>query len=120
MRVLGILFLFLNLVGSLIFWTAQPSTSLDIIELANQTDSNLSFQQSTFLELGEALPNSFVPERPVVRSSQYFFDSQFILDNFLGLSANCEIQGLNYKKLALTLNTNLPAFLIVFPHHNFT
>lgn len=121
MRVLGILFLFLNLIGSLIFWTNPSPTSLDsTIQTANPSDSDLSFQQSTILELGEALPNNFVPERPVIRTAQYFFDSHFLINYFTGLSAICEFQGINYQKLALSIDTNLPAFLIVFPHHYFT
>lgn len=121
MRVFGVLLLFLNLVGSFIFWTSQSPTSLETsFQLESQSDSNLSFQQGAFVELGEALPQSFVPERPVLRTAQYFFDSQLIVNYFSGISAICETEGLNYRKLALSLNANLPAYLIVFPHHYFT
>lgn len=121
MGVLRILFLFLNLAGSLILWTAQSPAFLDsTVQLASDSTSDLSIHQSSILELGEALPNSFVPERPVVRSAQYFFDSQLIPDNFPGLSAICQIQGLKYQRLAQGIDPSLPAFLIAFPHHYFT
>ena len=122
MRVLGTLFLFLNLVGSLVVWAGQSSTSLDS---ANQItndfpNSEISIQQSSILEIGEALPNNVVPERPVVRAPHYFFEAQLILDHFSGLSAIYESKGRTYQKLALGIDSSLPAFLIVFPHHYFT
>lgn len=121
MRVLGILFLFLNLIGSSLLWSSQSPSSFDFtIHHSSDPTSELYFQQSTTLRLGEALPFGFVPERPVVRATNFFFYSHFIINTISGLSAICEKQGINYQRLALGDDINLPTFLIVFPHHNFT
>lgn len=122
MRVLGTLFFFLNLVGSLVFWAGQSASSLDssFPITSDFHHSEISIQQSSFLEIGEALPNSVVPERPVVRAPHYFFEAQLILDHFSGLSSIYESKGRTYQKLAISIDSSLPAFLIVFPHHYFT
>lgn len=122
MKVSGILFLFLNLVASVSFWAGNTSVSLDSPnQSANELlHSDLHIQQSSILEIGDALTNTIVPERPVVRLIHYFFKSQSVLESFSGLSAICQRIERNYKKTAFTIDANLPAFLIVFPHHYFT
>jgi hypothetical protein len=123
MKVSVILFLFLNIVVSISIWAGNPPVSLDS---SIQSDSEishpeLSIQQSSILEVGDALTNTIVPERPVVRLIHYFFKSQSVVqESFSGLSAICQRIEQNFKKTAFTLDTNLPAFLIVFPHHYFT
>ncbi len=123
MKVSGILFLFLNLVASVTFWAGTTSV---IDDSSIQSDSEIAYpelsiiQQSSILEIGDALTNRIAPERPVVRSVHYFFKSQTVLGSFSGLSAVCQAIEQNYKKTAFTLDANLPAFLIVFPHHYFT
>lgn len=122
MKVSGILILFLNLVASVTFWAVNTSL---IVDYSIQSNSEIAFpelaiQQSSILEIGDALTNRIAPERPVVRSVHYFFKYQTLLGDFSGLSAVCQAIELNYKKVAFTLDTNLPAFLIVFPHHYFT
>lgn len=121
MRVLGILFIFLNLLTSLIFFAEKApivSPSFALTEHGLIT-SDLSIQQSSIVNLGEALPANFVPERPVFRTISYF-EAQFLLVNFAELSENCQSKGNNYQKLAKTIDPNFPAFLIAFPHHHFT
>jgi len=122
MRFLGILFLFLNLVASVTFWAGNIPVTLDsTIQVASELPpADLYIQQSSILEVGDALTNRILPERPVVRSVHYFFKSLSLLDSFSGLSAICQTIERNYKKRAFTIDTNLPAFLIVFPHHYFT
>jgi len=122
MRVSGILFLFLYLVASVTFWSGNTPVYLDsplkaTTELPN---SDPYIQQSSILEVGDALTNKIVPERPVVRSIHYFFKSQSVLVSFSGLSVLCENIERNYKKTAFTIDANFLAFLIVFPHHYFT
>lgn len=122
MKVSGILFLFLNLVASVTFWAGTTSVIVDSsIQSASEIAyPELSIQQSSIFEVGDALTNRIAPERPVVRSIHYFFKSQTVLGSFSGLSAVCQAIEQNYKKTAFTLDANLPAFLIVFPHHYFT
>ncbi|RAI92083.1 hypothetical protein [Algoriphagus yeomjeoni] len=122
MKISGILILFLNLVASVTFWAVNTSL---IVDYSIQSNSEIAFpelaiQQSSILEIGDALTNRTAPERPVVRTVHNFFKSQTIANNFSGLSAICQASELNYNKAAFTLDTNLPAFLIVFPHHYFT
>jgi len=122
MKVSGILFLFLNLVASVTFWAGNTSVIDDSsIQSASELSyPELSIQQSSILEIGDALTNRIAPERPVVRCVHYFFKSQTILGSFSGLSAVCQAIEQNYRKTAFTLDANLPAFLIIFPHHYFT
>jgi len=122
MRISGILFLFLNLVASATFWVGNIPVTLDsTIQVASELPHpDLHIQQRSILEVGAALTNRIVPERPVVRSVRYIFKSQSVLDSFSGLSAFCQTIERNYKKTAFTIVANLPAFLIVFPHHYFT
>lgn len=122
MKVSGILFLFLNLVVSVTFWAGTTSVIVDSsIQSASEiAHPEVSIQQSSILEVGDALTNRITPERPVVRCVHFFFKSQTILGSFPGLSAVCQAIEQNYKKTAFTLDANLPAFLIVFPHHYFT
>ncbi|OOG73027.1 hypothetical protein B0E43_13960 [Algoriphagus sp. A40] len=122
MRTIGTLFIFLNLIGLLGIWASQSVSSLDsdIQIISDFPQSEITIQQSPIQKIGEPLPNSFVPERPVVRAPHYFFEAQFILEHFSGLSANYESKGRTYQKLALCIDSSLPGFLIVFPHHYFT
>lgn len=122
MRVLVILFLVLNLVGSLGDWAGDVPESLGpssriTLELAG---SDAILQQSSILDIGEALPKSFVPERPLVRSIHHFFKANVIAFTYSGLSAICRSMGSNYEKTAFGIVPNFPAFLIIFPHHYFT
>lgn len=122
MRVLGILVIFLNLLASLILFAEKSPIVPESLAQAEQgfIHSDLSIQQSSIDNLGEALPNSFVPERPVIRTSSYYFEAQFILAIFSELSEICQARGNTYQKLAETIDTNFPTFLIAFPHHHFT
>ncbi len=122
MKVPGILFLFLVLVASVAFWAGNKPVKLDssIQSTSEISYAELTPQQSSTLKIGDALTNSTAPERPVVRSVHYFFKSQTVLGSFPGLSAACQAIEQNYKKAAFNINANLPAFLIVFPHHYFT
>ncbi len=122
MRVSGILFLFLNLVASVTFWSGNAPVYLDSLIKATTElpHSDPYVQQSSILEVGDALTNKIVPERPVVRSIHYFFKSQSVLVSFSGLSVVCQNIERNYKRTASTIDANFPAFLIVFPHYYFT
>lgn len=122
MKVSGILFLFLNLVASITFWAGNVPVTLDSsIQSASEiSHSDLHIQQSSILEVGDAITNRIATERPVVRSVHYFFKSQSVLGSFSGLSVICQTIEQNYKKKSSTIDANLPAFLIVFPHHYFT
>ena len=122
MKVSGILFLFLNLVASVTFRAGSTSMIFDssIQSSGEIANLELSIQQSSILEIGDAITNRIAPERPVVRSIHYFFKSQTVLGSFSGLWDVCQAIEQNYKKTAFNLDANLPAFLIVFPHHYFT
>lgn len=122
MRFFWILILFLNLVGSLSGWEGFSPLSLNPSNPSTHelAQSDLSLQPSTILDVGEALPNSFVPERPVVRNVPHFFEAYSRLNIHSGLSAICRSMGRNYQKSAFTIDLGLPSFLIIFPHHYFT
>ena len=122
MRVLGILYLFLNLVFSLSVWATDLPVSLDspIPSSSESFQSDLSFQQSPVLVIGEALPNYFVPSRTVIRTVTHFFESHSVLENYSGLSATCRSMGRNYRKSAFVIDVGLPTLLLIFPHHYFT
>lgn len=122
MKVAGILFLYLNLIASVIFWTGNSSANLDsTIRSENKApQSDHAVTQSSTLEIGDAFSNRISPERPVIRVVHYFFKSQSESGNLSSLSAFCQIIEQNYRKTAFIINANLPAFLIIFPHHYFT
>lgn len=122
MRILAVLFLFLNLVASVTFWAGDIPVSLDstLQPTRELPQATFSIEQSSFLELGDALTIRIISETLVLRTAPCFFKSQFLRSSFSGLSAFCQTIEQNYKKTALTIDANLPAFLIVFPHHYFT
>lgn len=122
MRVLAILFLVLNLVGSLGDWAGDAPERLDPSSSITRelAEADQILQQSSSLDVGEALPKGFVPERSHVRSVHHFFKANDIPDTYSGLSAICRSMGSNYEKTAFGIVPGLPAFLIVFPHHYFT
>lgn len=122
MKVAGILFLYLNLIASVSFWTSNLYVNLDskIQSINEATQSDHSVTQSSILEIGDAFTNKITPERPVIRVVHYFFKSQSVQGSLSSLSAICQIVELNYKKTAFNIDANLPAFLIIFPHHYFT
>lgn len=122
MRILGVLFFLLNLFGSVVFWAGYSLTDLDSsIQISTDLNSSdFSIQQGSYLTLGNPLANNIVPETPSLRTTHQFSEVQTILSSFFGLSAICQSKGRNYQKLAKTIDSSLPAFLIVFPHHYFT
>ncbi|SDA69189.1 hypothetical protein SAMN03080617_01739 [Algoriphagus alkaliphilus] len=122
MRILGTLFLFLSLVGSLVFGKDQLPGHWDQSVPENGLISNSDFfvQHYSIREVGEPLANCFIPERPAFRSLQKFDSLKVLFANLTGLSANCQFLGRCYQKSAHTIETGLPAFLIAFPHHYFT
>lgn len=122
MRVLGTLFLFLSLIGSLVFGADQQPSHWDQNSQGNGLISKLHFsvQHNFNGEVGEPLANCFIPERPAFRSLQKVGSGKVLLANLTGLSANCHFLGRCYQKSALTIETGLPVFLIAFPHYYFT
>jgi hypothetical protein len=122
MRVLVFLFFFVNLLGSASLLAERLTSTPEFYPsiTSNLSFSNFSIYDGSSIVIGEALPISFVPERPVVRSIQNFLVGQNMLLNISGFFAICDSLVGNYLKLSLTIDPCLPAFLIVFPHHNFT
>jgi len=122
MKVGRILFLYFNLIALVSFWTGNSSANLDsTIRSENEVLlSDHAVTQSSTLEIGDAFSNRISPERPVIRVVHYFFKSQSESGNLSSLSAFCQIIEQNYRKTAFIINANLPAFLIIFPHHYFT
>jgi len=102
--------------GNLPDGLACPVQSSD--EFSNYSD--LSIQQSSVLEVGDALTTNILPGQPVVRLVNYFFGVQSPLASISCLSAISQAKERNYQNVTLTIDTNFPAFLIVFPHHYFT
>ncbi|MBN7802616.1 hypothetical protein J0A67_17200 [Algoriphagus aestuariicola] len=122
MRVFGILFLFLNLAIAVSIWSGN-------IPVASNPDSPAPgeifyptnfLQQSISLEVGDGLPFGYVPQRPVARTVQYFFEPQSIPNPYSGLSACCILKGNNKQGLPMAISISLPDFLTVCPHHCFT
>ncbi|MDO8966723.1 hypothetical protein [Algoriphagus sp.] len=122
MRVLGTVFLFLSLVGSLVFGADQPPSHWDQNSQGNDqiSKSDFSVQHNFNGEVGVPLANCFIPERPAFRSLQKVGSAKVLFANLFGLSAKCQFLGRCYQKSAHTIETGLPAFLIAFPHHYFT
>lgn len=122
MRVFGILFFFLFMAGLSDIWSENPASNLDYPAFTPNANShsNPSIQESSSFDFGAALPTSFIPERPVVRSVRYFPEGQNFLENIFGLFAILETIECNYLKLSQAIDTGLPVFFIVFPHHYFT
>lgn len=122
MRVLGNLFILLNLFASLILSADRTALPLDAdLETGPDfTQTDLSIQQGSFNDLGEALPSSFLPERPLVRTSFHFFEAESLQTIVIVLSEYCQSGFNSYQKTALTIEPGLPSFLIAFPHHYFT
>lgn len=116
------LFFFVNLLGSVSLLAERlPSNPEFYLSITSSlSSSDFSIHEGSSIVIGDALPASFVPERPVVRSIQNFLEGQNILQNISGFFAICDSLVCNYLKLSLTIDPCLPAFLIVFPHHNFT
>ncbi|SEF47272.1 hypothetical protein SAMN03080598_00350 [Algoriphagus boritolerans DSM 17298 = JCM 18970] len=122
MRVWGTLFLFLGLVGSLVFGADHIPDQWN----QNSPENGLISKSDFFVqhhfngEVGEPLSNCFIPERPAFHSLQKVGSAKVLLANLTGLSAKCQFLGRCYLKSALTIETGLPAFRIAFPHHYFT
>ncbi|WP_026968067.1 hypothetical protein [Algoriphagus terrigena] len=122
MRIFGILFLFLNLIGAVSILSGNiPVTSYpDAPTSAELSYPSHSLQQSISLEVGDGLPFGYVPQRPVVRTLQCFFEPQSILNPYSGLSAFCVLKGSKTKILPAAISSSRPDFLTVNPHHCFT
>jgi len=89
MRVFGILFFFLFVAGLSDIWSENPASQLDYPAFTSNatSHSNHSLQESSSFDFGAALPTSFIPERPVVRSVRYFPEGQNFVESIFGLSA---------------------------------
>lgn len=122
MRVLVFFFFIVNLASSSgLLAEKLPSSPETYSSITSELSlSAFSIQPSSSLEIGDALPTSFVPERPVVRSIHNYLEGQNFLENISGFSAICQSIECNYIKLSLAIDPGLPAFFIVFPHHYFT
>ena len=122
MRIFGILFLFLNLIGAVSILSGNiPVTSYPHAPTSAELSyPSHSLQQSISLEVGDGLPFGYVPQRPVVRTLQCFFEPQPVLNPYSGLSVSCILKGSNTQRLTAAISTSLPDFLTVCPHHCFT
>lgn len=122
MRVFGILLLFLNLIGAVGISSGNtPVASYpDSSTSAELSYPSHSLQQSISLEVGDGLPFGYVPQRPVVRTLQCFFEPQPVLNPYSELSASCVLKGSKTKILPAAISNCLPDFLTVCFHHCFT
>src|SRR5690606_26665037 len=107
MRIFGILFLFLNLVGAVSIFSGNiPVATYPDTPTSAEISYPSHFQQSVSLKVGDGLPFSYVPQRPVVRTLQYYFEHQPLLNPYSAFSDFFILPGGNRHSMPAAISSS--------------
>ena len=122
MRVLGILFIFLNLANFLSsvsgFSDVEPDSSIHTTH--GNVSSELTKAPSFLLDEYITLPNSSYTVRPAVQVTSHFFKSNGYSLSYYYLSILRSSTERNYLREVRDFTPSLIALKVIFPHHYFT
>tara|TARA_R110002012_G_scaffold317308_1_gene533374 strand:- start:54179 stop:54547 length:369 start_codon:yes stop_codon:yes gene_type:complete len=122
MRVLGILFIFLNLASFLSlgsgFSPVEQESSVHTVY--DNVSSELTKAPSFLLDENITLPNYFYNVKPAAQVSSHFFKSNAYSLTYFHLSILRSSTERNYRREVRDVTPSLTTLKVIFPHHYFT